>query len=106
MRVIARSTLTRFVATLAARHDQSAVKEAVDVWYSLTSKANWKSAADIKRTFASASIINAERIVFNIKGNDFRLVVAADFEKSIIWIKWIGTHKDYDRIDVAKVQYG
>lgn len=106
MRVIARSTLTKFIATLATRHDQPAVKDTIDVWFSLTSKANWKSAADVKKTFATASIINAERIVFNIKGNDFRLVVAADFEKSIIWIKWIGTHKDYDRIDVAKVQYG
>jgi mRNA interferase HigB len=45
-------------------------------------------------------------IVFNIKGNDYRLVVAIDFEKSIVWIKWIGTHKDYDRIDVKEVQHG
>jgi len=48
----------------------------------------------------------SERIVFNIKGNDYRLVVAADFEKRIIWIKWIGTHGEYDQIDVTKVQYG
>jgi len=43
--------------------------------------------------------------VFNIKGNDYRLVVAVDFERSIVWIKWIGTHRDYDKIDVKEVQH-
>jgi mRNA-degrading endonuclease HigB of HigAB toxin-antitoxin module len=47
----------------------------------------------------------ADRIVFNIKGNDYRLVVAVDFEKGIVWIKWIGTHKDYDKIDVNEVKH-
>ena len=55
---------------------------------------------------ATASIVSADRIVFNIKGNDYRLVVATDFDKGIAWIKWIGTHKDYDKIDVKEVQHG
>jgi HTH-type transcriptional regulator/antitoxin HigA len=59
------------------------------------------SCADAKRLYATASIVNAERIVFNIKGNDYRLVVSVDFEKGIVWIKWIGTHKAYDKIDVT-----
>ena len=49
--------------------------------------------------------MTADRIVFNVKGNDYRLVVAVEFEKRIIWIKWIGTHRDYDRIDVEKVKH-
>ena len=49
--------------------------------------------------------MTAERIVFNVKGNAYRLVVAVDFEKSIVWIKWIGTHKDYDRIDVTEAEH-
>jgi HTH-type transcriptional regulator/antitoxin HigA len=53
-----------------------------------------------------ASIVSVDRIVFNIKGNDYRLVVAVDFDKSIVWIKWLGSHKDYDRIDVKKVRHG
>jgi hypothetical protein len=53
----------------------------------------------------SISPATADRIVFNIKGNSYRLVVAVDFEKSIVWIKWIGTHRDYDKIDVKEVQY-
>ena len=55
--------------------------------------------------YAKASIVNAEQIVLNIKGNSYRLVVAVDFEKSIVWIKWLGTNKDYGRIDVTNVDY-
>ena len=58
-----------------------------------------------KRSYGNASIVSADRIVFNIKGNDYRLVVSVDFEKAIVWIKWIGTHKDYDLVDVRKVQH-
>jgi mRNA interferase HigB len=61
---------------------------------------------DVKRLYASASIVGADRVVFNIKGNDYRLVVAIDYEKAIVWIKWIGTHADYDDIDVRKVRHG
>lgn len=60
----------------------------------------------VKRLYATASIVSAERIVFNIKGNDHRLVVAADFEKGIVWIKWIGTQKAYDKIDVKEIEHG
>ena len=105
MRIIARRTLREFVASLAGQKDQRAVKAALDAWFDEVKKARWQNAAAVKRLYATASIVSAERIVFNIKGNAYRLVVAADFEKSIVWIKWIGTHKDYDRIDVTKVKY-
>lgn len=59
----------------------------------------------MKRRYATASIVSSERIVFNIKGNDYRLVVAVDFEKGIVWIKWIGTHADYDRINGREVEH-
>ncbi|MSO81583.1 MAG: type II toxin-antitoxin system HigB family toxin [Alphaproteobacteria bacterium] len=62
--------------------------------------------ADIKRLYATASVVSADRIVFNIKGNDYRLIVAVDFEKAIVWFKWLGTHRDYDRIDARKVEHG
>jgi mRNA interferase HigB len=62
--------------------------------------------ADVKGLYATASIVTAERVVFNVKGNAYRLVVAVDFEKGIVWIKWIGTHRDYDRVDVKKVEHG
>ena len=106
MRIIARRTLREFVDTLVGRRDQPAVKTALDAWFDEVSKAQWVSSADVKKLYATASIVNAERIVFNIKGNDYRLVVSADFEKAIVWIKWVGSHKAYDRIDVTEVEHG
>src|SRR5690349_604681 len=105
MRIIARRTLREFVASRAGHRDQPALKAALDAWFDEARKAQWKSTADIKRLYATASIVTSDRIVFNIKGNSYRLVAAVDFEKSIVWIKWIGTHGDYDRIDVTKVQH-
>lgn len=106
MRIIARRTLREFVDSLAGHKDQPAVKAALDAWFDEVSKASWTSSADVKRRYATASIVSAERIVFNIKGNDYRFVVAVDFEKGIVWIKWIGTHRAYDRIDVTTVKHG
>ena len=106
MRIIARRTLRKFVEARRGHKDHAALKAALDAWFDEVKKARWSSAADVKRSYATASIVSAERGVFNIKGNDYRLVVAVDFEKSIVWIKWIGTHRDYDRIGVKEVQHG
>jgi mRNA interferase HigB len=80
-------------------------KGALDAWFDEVHKATWANTANVKHLYASASILTADRIVFNIKGNDYRLVVSFDFEKGIVWIKWIGTHKDYDRINVKEVEH-
>lgn len=105
MRIIARRTLRQFVESLTGHRDQRAVKTALDAWFEEARKANWSSTADVRRSYVTASIVSAERIVFNIKGNAYRLVAAVDFEKQIVWIKWIGTHRDYDRIDVTEVEH-
>jgi mRNA interferase HigB len=59
----------------------------------------------VKASYAHASIVGADRVVFNIKGNAYRLVVAIDYKRSIVFIKWLGTHRKYDEIDVRTVQY-
>ena len=105
MRIIARRTLQDFVASRAGSKDQPALKAALDAWFAEVSRARWRNTADVRRRYTTASIVSAERIVFNIKGNSYRLVVSVDFEKGIAWIKWLGTHRDYDRIDVSKVTY-
>lgn len=105
MRVIARRTLREFVAKLAGSKDQPAVKAALDSWFAEVSRASWGSTADLKRRYPTTSVVSADRIVFNIKGNAYRLVVAIDFEKGIAWIKWLGSHRGYDRIDVKEVRY-
>lgn len=106
MRIIARRTLREFIAERAGHKDQPALMAALNSWFAEVTKAAWTSTADVKRLYATASIVSADRIVFNIKGNDDRLVVAVDFEKAIVWIKWIGTHKDYDKIDVKEINHG
>jgi mRNA interferase HigB len=105
MRIIARRSLRNYVVSRIGSKDHSALKAALDSWFSEARKASWRNMAAVKLNYATASIISNERIVFNIKGNDYRLVVAVDFEKSIIWIKWIGTHKEYDRINVKDINY-
>ena len=106
MRIIARRTLREFVDSLAGHRDRQAVKAALDSWFDEVSRAAWNNSAEVKKRYATASIVNAERVVFNIKGNDYRLVVAVDYERAIVWIKWIGTHNAYDRIDVTEVDHG
>ena len=105
MRIIARRTLRLFVEKRAGQKDQAASKAALDAWFSEVSKAQWTGAAEVKRLYRTASIMTAERVVFNIKGNDYPLVAAIDFEKGIVWIKWIGAHMEYDRIDVSEVEH-
>jgi mRNA interferase HigB len=105
MRIIARRTLRAFVASLAGHRDQAAVKASLDAWFAEVKAARWKNSSEVKQLYATASIVTAGRAVFNVKGNAYRLVVAIDFEKGIVWIKWIGTHRDYDRINVTEVTY-
>jgi mRNA interferase HigB len=106
MRIIARRTLREFVDGLAGHKDQPALKAALDAWFDEVSKAGWSTSSDVKRLYAAASIVSDDRIVFNIKGNDYRLVVAVDYDKGIIWIEWIGSHKAYDRIDAIEIEHG
>lgn len=105
MRIIARRTLREFVESHAGRKDQLALKASVDAWYDEVRRARWSNPAALKRLYATASVVSAERVVFNIKGNDYRLVASIDFEKGIVWIKWICSHRDYDNIDVKKVRH-
>ena len=66
-------------------------------------QANWQTPGDIKRHFASASFVGHNRVVFNIKGNDFRLIVAIAYKLGVVYIKFIGTHAQYDTVDANTV---
>jgi mRNA interferase HigB len=105
VRIIARSTLKRFVEKLAGHKDQRAVKSALDAWFQEAKHAEWKNSTDIKASYAHASIVGADRVVFNIKGNAYRLVAAVNYPCATVFIKWLGTHKEYDSIDVRMVNY-
>jgi mRNA interferase HigB len=105
VRVIARSTLTRFVERMKGHKDARAVKAALDAWFQEARQANWMNSSELKASYALASIVGADRVVFNIKGNAYRLVAAVDYQRGIIFIKWVGTHKQYDAIDVRTIRY-
>ncbi len=72
-------------------------------WYHDARQANWRTPADIKNTYRNASLVGNDRVVFNIKGNDYRLVVAVACRQGIVYIRYVGSHRDYDRIDAATV---
>lgn len=97
MRVIAVKTLRDF----SAKHPLA--KQALMAWHDEACKANWQTPADIKRHFSSASFVGNNRVVFNIKGNDFRLIVAIAYRLGVVYIKFIGTHAQYNSIDASNV---
>lgn len=97
MRIVSRKTLREFWA----KHAESA--EQLKSWYQEAEKANWRNFNDLKREYPSASILVDNRVVFNIKGNRFRLVVKINFKYKIIWIRFVGTQAEYDKIDATKI---
>ena len=105
MRVIARSTLIGFVQHRVERKSQRGVKAHLDAWFAEVAKAEWRNPAELKSQYSSASVVSAERVVFNIKGNDYCLIIAISYLYQVILIKWLGTNKEYDQVDVTKVDY-
>ncbi len=100
MRIIALSTLKEFWQKHPTYLD---AKEPALAWYRHALKANWSSPTDIKQDFKNASILKDGRVVFNIAGNKYRLVVWINYAYHVIYIRFIGTHKQYDQIDVQAI---
>ena len=96
MRVIAKKVLREF---WERHHD---CEQQLKAWFQETSKAEWANPNEIKAEYPSASIIGNDRIVFNIKGNSYRLIIRINFDYQMVWIRFIGTHSEYDKVD-AKV---
>ena len=98
MKVIAVGTLRRFWE----RHPDS--EQPLKAWHDEAKHAAWTTPQDIRNHYTSASFVGRNRIIFNIKGNDYRLIVAVAYRFQAIYIKFIGTHAEYDRIDAASVE--
>ena len=75
----------------------------MQAWYEVACQARWRSPADVKAQFGNASIVGNNRVVFNIKGNDYRLIVAFAYRMQWAFIKFVGTHAQYDQVDAATV---
>jgi len=102
MRVIAKRTLREFCQG-SSRHSDA--QGPIEAWHSETLKASWRTPQDVKAQFRSASILKGGRVVFNIAGNKYRLVVAIDYERQTCFVKFLGTHVQYDSIDADKVKH-
>lgn len=100
MRVIALSTLRNFWAGKAAYSD---AREPVLAWYRHVLKADWRSPADVKREFASASVLRDGRVVFNVAGNKYCVVVWINYPYRVVYVRFIGTHSQYDKIDAQTI---
>lgn len=97
MRIIARQTLVLF----AAKHPET--KPSVERWSSIAKAASWNAMGDVQAAFPKAKVLNAERVRFEVAGGNYRMIVAFDFSRQIAFIKLIGTHAEYDRIDALTV---
>ena len=74
-------------------------EEQLKSWFKETAKSKWKNPNDIKKEYPSASVLNNNRVIFNIKGNSYRLIVRINYDYEMVWIRFIGTHADYDKIN-------
>jgi len=97
MNVISKRTLIKFYEVYVQ------AKVPLEVWHSDARKAEWKTPDDIKKVYASASFLKDNRVVFNIKGNDYRLIVHIDYLRKIVRVKFIGTHAQYDKINAEEI---
>lgn len=97
MRVIAKKMLRDFWI----KHPDCI--QQLKAWYKEAETANWKHPNDIKKDYPSASILEDNRIVFNIKGNNYRLIIRINYYYQMVWIRFIGTHAQYDKIDASKI---
>jgi mRNA interferase HigB len=99
MRVIALRSLLEFWA----RHPDA--EQALKAWYAEAKHGTWMNTAGVKRKYGTASIVDSQRVVFNVCGNKYRLIAAINYDAGIVFIKFIGTHDEYDNIDAGTVEW-
>lgn len=97
MRIIAKRALREFWE----RHPDA--REPLLAWYREVEQEDWDTPAKVKAKYRSASIVGRSRVVFNIKGNDYRLVVRVLYAYRVVYVRFVGTHAEYDAIDVEEV---
>lgn len=98
MRIITR----KHIKTFCKKH--SDVEQALNAWFDEVSAAKWGGPQDVKKRYPTASFLANNRIVFNIKGNHYRLIIGVSYTMGAVYIKFLGTHKEYDRVDAVTVE--
>ncbi|MDE0693059.1 MAG: type II toxin-antitoxin system HigB family toxin [Gammaproteobacteria bacterium] len=98
MRIISKRTLRSYW------EESSDAEQPLKSWYAIAAEANWATPHDVKATYGNASIVGADRVVFNIGGNKHRLIVRFDYSRGIGWfVRFVGPHREYDKVDASKV---
>jgi mRNA interferase HigB len=100
MRVVGRDVLTSF---LRDHPERGNARGPLETWHRVVKAAEWQTPADVKATYRHASVLKSSRVVFNVAGNDFRLVALIDYRRGVVRVRWFGTHAEYDRIDVEAI---
>lgn len=100
MRIIAKSRLRNYWEKPGNEKSRPYLNE----WYHFCIKQNWATPRDVKNTFRHASVVGNNRVVFNIKGNDYRIVCAMDYPRQAMYNKFVGTHNEYDAVNVKEVE--
>ncbi|MCQ3936204.1 MAG: type II toxin-antitoxin system HigB family toxin [Chloroflexi bacterium] len=97
MRIISRKILREFWE----KHPD--VRQPLQAWFADVKHADWKKPSDIKSVYRNASFLSGNRVVFNIKGNDYRIIVVVQYRHGIVYVRFVGTHKEYDRVDAKTI---
>lgn len=97
MRIISKRTLRSYW------EENPDAEQPLKSWYAIASEANWATPHEVKETYGNASVVGADRVVFNIGGNKHRLIVRFDYPRGIGFVRFVGSHREYDKVDVSKV---
>ena len=103
MIVIGTGAVESYLTDRASHKGIKAARSQHEAWLDIVTRANWRNPEDIKASYPKASILKSSRVVFNIKGNDYRLVAAVQYRAGVLAIRFFGTHAEYDRIDAETV---
>jgi mRNA interferase HigB len=103
MIVIGTDLVERYLEDHAGHKGIKGARTQYDAWLSIATSARWRNPQDVKAAYPKASILKAGRVVFNIKGNDFRLIARIQYQGGVLAIRFFGTHSEYDRIDAETV---
>ncbi len=101
MRIVKEKTLAEYCKLSKYKH----AKESIKAWIYEVKFSTWGNANELKSKYGNASIISSKRVVFNIKGNDYRLIVDIEYKLKIVFIVWFGTHAEYDKINATTINY-
>jgi mRNA interferase HigB len=103
MFVIGTEVVERYLRTHAGHQGTKAARTQFNAWLAIAGRAQWRNPEDVKASYPKASILKGSRVVFNIKGNDYRLIAALQYRAGVLAIRFFGTHAEYDRINAETV---